>query len=56
VVSVTVLFGGFAVLFAVPIAAVAATLVDVVVRGRDPAQEEVPTVLFGTAKESELAK
>ena len=46
VTSVTVLFGGFAVLLAVPLAAVVVTLVDVVVRGRDPAQEEVPTVLF----------
>ena len=32
-----------------------ATLVDVIVRDRDPAEEEVPTVLFGTAKESEVA-
>jgi predicted PurR-regulated permease PerM len=55
VTSITVLFGGFAILFAIPIAAVAATLVDVILRGRDPAQEEVPTVLFGTAKESEVA-
>jgi predicted PurR-regulated permease PerM len=55
VTSITVLFGGFAILFAVPIAAVVATLVDVIVRGRDPAEEEVPTVLFGTAKESEVA-
>jgi predicted PurR-regulated permease PerM len=56
VVSITVLFGGFAVLFAVPFAAVLATLVDVIVRGRDPAQEEVPTVLFGSGKESEVAQ
>ena len=56
VIAVTTLFGGFAVLFAVPIAAVAATLVDVILRGRDPAQEEVPTVLFGSAKESEVAR
>jgi predicted PurR-regulated permease PerM len=41
-----ILFGGFAVLIAIPIAAVLATLVDVAVRGRDPAEEEVPTVLF----------
>ena len=34
------------VLIAIPIAAVVATLVDVVVRGRDPAEEEAPTVLF----------
>jgi predicted PurR-regulated permease PerM len=48
VTSVTVLFGGFAVLLAVPLAAVVVTLVDVIVRGRDPAKEEVPTVLFPT--------
>jgi predicted PurR-regulated permease PerM len=44
--AITILFGGFAVLLAVPFAAVLATLVDVVVRGRNPAEEEVPTVLF----------
>ena len=40
--------GGFAVLLAVPLAAVLVTLVDVVVRGRDPSKEDVPTVLFPT--------
>jgi predicted PurR-regulated permease PerM len=50
--AVAILFGGFAVLLAVPLAAVVATLVDVVVRGRDPAEEEVPTVLF-PAKDAE---
>ena len=40
------LFGGFAVILAIPFAAVVATLVDVVVRNRDPAEEEVPTVIF----------
>jgi predicted PurR-regulated permease PerM len=44
--SVAILFGGFAVLLAIPLAAVLATLVDVLVRHRDPSQEEVPTVLF----------
>ncbi len=43
-----ILFGGFAVLIAIPIAAVLATLVDVTVRGKDPAEEELPTVLFPT--------
>ena len=47
-----VLFGGFAVLLAIPLAAVVATLVDVVVLNKDPAEEEVPTVLF-PAKDSE---
>jgi len=41
-----ILFGGFAVLLAIPIAAVVATLVDVIVRGKDPAEEDTPTVLF----------
>jgi predicted PurR-regulated permease PerM len=50
--AITILFGGFAVLLAVPFAAVLATLVDVIVRGRDPAEEEVPTVLF-PAKDAE---
>ena len=52
--SVAILFGGFAVLLAIPIAAVAATLVDVVVRGKDPADEDVPTVIF-PARDSETA-
>ena len=40
------LFGEFAVLLAIPLAAVVATLFDVVVRDKDPAEEDVPTVLF----------
>ena len=54
-VSVTacgLLFGGFAVILAIPLAAVAATLVDVILRDRDPADEEVPTVIF-SAKDAE---
>jgi predicted PurR-regulated permease PerM len=50
VTAVGLLFGGFYVLLAIPFVAVLATLVDVVVRDKDPAEEEVPTVLF--AKES----
>lgn len=46
------LFGGFAVILAIPIAAVIATLIDVVVRDKDPAQEDVPAVIF-PAKEAE---
>jgi predicted PurR-regulated permease PerM len=46
VTSVGILFGGFAVLFAVPIAAVLVTLIDVIVRDKDPAEEEVPAVIF----------
>jgi predicted PurR-regulated permease PerM len=52
VTAVGILFGGFAVLLAVPLAAVLATVVDVAVYDKDPAEEEVPTVLF-PAKESE---
>jgi predicted PurR-regulated permease PerM len=50
VTAVGLLFGGFYVLLAIPLAAVLATLVDVIVRDKDPADEDVPAVLF--AKES----
>jgi len=46
------LFGGFAVILAIPLAAVAATLIDVIVRDKDPAAEDVPTVIF-PAKDAE---
>ena len=52
VAAMGILFGGFAVLLAIPFAAVLATLVDVVLRHRNPAEEEVPAVLF-PAKEVE---
>ena len=52
VTAVGILFGGFAVILAVPITAVIVTIVDVIVRNKDPAEEEVPTVLFA-AKEAE---
>ncbi len=52
--SVAILFGGFAVLLAIPIAAVVATLLDVIVRGKDPADEDVPAVIF-SARDSETA-
>jgi predicted PurR-regulated permease PerM len=48
-VSVTalgLLLGGIYVLLAIPLAAIAGTLVDVIVRDRDPAEEDVPTVIF----------
>ena len=46
-VSVTgVLLGGFYVLLSVPIASLLATVVDVSLRGVDPAEVEVPTVIF----------
>jgi predicted PurR-regulated permease PerM len=47
-----ILFGGFAVFLAIPAAAVAATLLDVVVRNRDPSGEDVPPVIF-PAKDAE---
>ena len=46
VAAATLLFGELAVLLAIPLAAVAATLFDVIVRDKDPAEEDVPTVLF----------
>ena len=48
------LFGGFAVVLAIPLAAVAATLIDVIVRDKDPAGEGVPAVIF-SAKDAETA-
>jgi predicted PurR-regulated permease PerM len=52
VTAVGILFGGFAVVLAVPIVAVLVTVLDVVVRGKEPSEEDVPTVLF-PAKEAE---
>ncbi len=43
---VGVLLGGFYVLLSVPIASLLATIVDVSLRGVDPAEVEVPTVIF----------
>jgi predicted PurR-regulated permease PerM len=48
--AVGLLFGGFYVLMATPFVALIATLIDVIVRDKDPAAEDVPAVLF--AKES----
>jgi predicted PurR-regulated permease PerM len=48
--AIGLLFGGFYVLLATPVLAVLVTLVDVIVRDKDPAEEDVPAVLF--AKES----
>ena len=52
--AVGILFGGFAVLLAVPLAAVLATLIDVIVLDKNPAEEEVPAVLFA-AQDAESA-
>ncbi len=44
--SIGLLFGGFYVLLATPFAAVLATLIDVAVLDKDPAEEEVPKLIF----------
>ncbi|MDQ2984097.1 MAG: AI-2E family transporter [Actinomycetota bacterium] len=46
VTSIGLLLGGLYVLLAVPIAAILVTLVDVIVRDKDPSKEDVPAVLF----------
>jgi predicted PurR-regulated permease PerM len=51
VVSIGYLLGAVYVLIAIPIASIVATLVDVVIHNRDPAEEDTPAVLFaGTAE------
>ncbi len=52
VTATAILFGGWAILLAIPLAAVLATLVSVIVLEKDPAEEDVPTVLF-PAKDAE---
>jgi predicted PurR-regulated permease PerM len=52
VIGIGYLLGPVYVLIAIPIASIGATLVDVVVRGRDPAEEEAPTVLFAGTGEA----
>ena len=47
-----VVFGGLAVLLAIPVAAVLVTLLDVLVLKKDPAEEDVPSVMF-SAKDVE---
>lgn len=49
VTTVGLLFSGWAVLFAVPIAAVVVTVFDVIVRDVDPAEQEVPAVIFSAS-------
>ena len=51
VTAIGILLGGFYVLIAIPIAAVLATLVDVIVRDVDPADQDVPAVLFAGSRE-----
>jgi predicted PurR-regulated permease PerM len=52
VVAIGYLLGPVWVLLAIPIAAIAATLVDVVIHDRDPAQEDAPAVLFAGTGEA----
>ncbi len=51
VVGIGYLLGAIYVLIAIPVASIFATLVDVVVRGRDPSEEDAPTVLFAGTTE-----
>lgn len=52
VTSLGLLLGGIYILLAIPLAAIVGTLVDVIVRDRDPAEEDVPGVIF-TAQDRE---
>ena len=52
--SIGLLFGGFYVLLATPFAAVLATLLDVIVLDKDPAEEDVPKLIF-PAKDAETS-
>jgi predicted PurR-regulated permease PerM len=49
-----ILFGEWAVLLAIPLAAVAATLIEVIVLSKNPAEEDVPAVIF-PAKDAETS-
>ena len=46
VTSVGIVLGGFAVILAVPLASILVTLIDIVIRDKDPAEEPAPSVLF----------
>lgn len=46
VATVGLVLGGFAVILAVPLASLLATLIDIVIHDKDPAEETVPSVLF----------
>jgi len=55
VTTIGLLFGGFYVLLATPVAAILATLLDVVVLDKDPAKQDVPTLIF-PAKDAETGQ
>ena len=52
VTTVGILFSPWAILLAVPIAAVSVTVFDVVVRDVDPTEEEVPSVIFSPKEDT----
>ena len=52
VTAIGLLLGGVYVLVATPFLAVLVTLVDVIVRDKDPAEEDVPTLLFAKEREA----
>lgn len=52
VTAIGILLGGFYVLLAIPISAVLATLVDVIVRDVDPAEQDVPALIFAQKEET----
>lgn len=52
VTTVGVVFGGFAVILAVPLASILVTLIDIIVLDKNPAEEDVPSVIL-SAQDSE---
>ena len=50
VLAIGYLLGALYILIAIPIAAIASTLIDVVIHDRDPAEQDAPTVLFAGQK------
>lgn len=51
VIAIGYLLGAVYVLLAIPIAAIASTVLDVVIRERDPSEEDAPAVLFAGQRE-----
>jgi len=52
----TTLFGPFYVLLSVPIASLVVTIIDVAARGVDPAEADVPTVLFSPSETESVSQ
>jgi len=55
VAATAILFGEATILLAIPLAAVIATLFDVLVLNRDPGEQEVPTVLFQSTERDAIS-